>query len=139
MANDTFKIALADDHPILREVLKKALTENSDIEVIGDVGDGIALINLLGHSAVLPDMVILDVSMPLLDGPEIARCIRELFPKIKILMFTMHAEADIVSQAFKAGADGYLLKEENARELFAAIHAIRRGKIYRSPRLEFTN
>ncbi len=139
MANDTFKIALADDHPILREVLLKALSADSDIEVIAAVGDGVALINLLGHSTVLPDLVILDVSMPLLDGPEVARCIRELFPKIKILMFTMHAEADIVSRAFMAGADGYLLKEENAEELFTAIHAIRRGKMYRSPRLESAN
>jgi DNA-binding NarL/FixJ family response regulator len=80
-------------------------------------------------------MVILDVSMPRLAGSDVARQIRKLFPTIKILMFTMHAERECVSRAFRAGADGYLLKEESASELFAAIDALRSGYRYRSPLL----
>jgi DNA-binding NarL/FixJ family response regulator len=136
---NTFKIALADDHRIIRDTLRMALSSSGDMEVIADAGDGLALLNILEHLPVLPDMVILDVSMPMLAGPDVARHIRELFPRIKILMFSMHAEMEYVSQAFMAGADGYLLKEESAEELFAAIDAIRNGQTYRSPRLEFLN
>ncbi len=134
-----FKVALADDHPILREIVRKILSESDEIEIVGDVGDGVALLSLLEHLPILPDMVILDIAMPLLTGPEVARLIRRSFPGIKILMFTMHAEAEFVSQAFKAGVDGYLLKEESAGELFAAIDAIRSGQVYRSPLLEYRN
>jgi len=135
----TFKVALADDHPVLREVVRKVLSDSNDIEVIADVGDGVALLHLLDRLQVLPDMVILDVAMPRLAGPEVARYIRKLFPRIKILMFTMHAEDEYVSQAFRAGANGYLLKDENPAELFTAIYAIRGGHTYRSPLLESGN
>ncbi len=136
---NTFKIVLADDHAVIRSLLRKALASNGDMEVIADACDGMALLNLLQHIAILPDMVILDVSMPMLPGPEVARHIRELFPKMKILMFSMHEEMEYVSRAFMAGADGYLLKEEGAEELFAAIAAIRHGQIYKSPRLGSRN
>lgn len=130
-----FKIALVDDHAILRRVLRKALCACGEIEVIADLNDGAALLNLLSHLKVLPDMVILDVSMPNLTGLEVARHMRDLFPSIKILIFTMHNECEYVSQAFQVGVDGYLLKDDNADELFTAIHAIRSGHIYRSPLL----
>jgi two-component system, NarL family, response regulator NreC len=131
-----FRIALADDHAILRDILRKTLSERVEIEVIADVSDGIALLNLLGHLKVLPDMVILDYAMPQLTGLEVARHIRDFFPQIKILMFTMHDENEYVSQAFQVGVDGYLLKEDNAEELFNAINAIRSGQTYRSPLLK---
>jgi DNA-binding NarL/FixJ family response regulator len=130
-----FKIALVDDHAILRGVLRKALCACRGIEVIADLSDGSALLNLLSHLKVLPDMVILDVSMPKLTGLEVARLMRDLFPGIKILIFTMHDEYEYVSQAFQAGVDGYLLKADNAEELFTAIHSIRNGHTYRSPLL----
>jgi DNA-binding NarL/FixJ family response regulator len=130
-----FTVALADDHPILRAMLKTILSEDKEIEVVADVGDGIALLKLLRRLPVLPDMVIIDFTMPYLAGPELIRKVRKLFPEIKILMFTMHAEMEYASEAFVAGANGYLLKEEAPDELFAAIHAIRIGQTYRSPRL----
>ncbi len=136
---NTFKIAVADDHAIMRNLLRQTLALSNDMEVIADVCDGITLLDLLEHLPILPDMVILDVSMPMLPGPEVARHIRELFPKIKILMFSMHTEMEYVSQSFMAGADGYLLKEEGAEELFAAIKVIRQGQRYKSPRLESPN
>jgi DNA-binding NarL/FixJ family response regulator len=131
-----FKIALADDHAILRDIVRKSLSGSREIEVVADVGDGIDLLYLLDHLKVLPDMVILDFSMPQLTGPEVARHIRDLFPEIKILMFTMHDENEYVSEAFKAGVDGYLLKEDNIEELFKAINVIRSGQTYRSPLLK---
>ena len=130
-----FTVALADDHAVLRAMLRSILSASDDIEVVADVGNGIELLNLLSRLPVLPDMVILDFTMPHLTGPELIRKVRSLFPEIKILMFTMHAEREYASQAIVAGANGYLLKEEVPEELFAAIHAIRAGQVYRSPRL----
>jgi DNA-binding NarL/FixJ family response regulator len=130
-----YKIALVDDHTILRRVLRKSLCDCRGIEVIADVSGGAALMSLLNHHKVLPDMVILDVSMPQQTGLEVAGHLRDLFPDIKILIFTMHDEQEYVSQAFKAGVNGYLLKEDNTDELFSAINAIRCGQTYRSPML----
>jgi DNA-binding NarL/FixJ family response regulator len=130
-----YKIALVDDHAILRRVLRKALCECGWIEVIADVSGGAALLNLLNHLKTLPDMVILDISMPQQSGLELAQYMRDLFPSIKILIFTMHDEQEYVFQAFKVGVNGYLLKGDNTEELFAAINTIRCGQTYRSPLL----
>lgn len=130
-----FTIALADDHPFLRTMLRTILSGSGDIEVVADVGDGVELLDLLASLPILPDMVIIDLTMPRLTGPELIRKVRRQFPKIKILTFTMHAEMEYASQAIVAGANGYLLKEEVPDELFAAIHAIRAGQIYKSLRL----
>jgi DNA-binding NarL/FixJ family response regulator len=132
---DCYKVALVDDHAILRKVLRKTLCNCRGIEVVADVSGGAALLNLLNHLKVLPDMIILDVSMPQQTGLELARLIRDLFPNIKILIFTMHNEREYVSQAFKVGVHGYLLKGDKTEELFAAIEAIRCGQTYRSPLL----
>jgi DNA-binding NarL/FixJ family response regulator len=128
-----YKIALVDDHAILRRVLKKALSDSGGIEVIADVGGGAALLDILNRLKVLPDMVILDISMPQQNGLELARCMRDLFPSIKILIFTMHDEQEYVFRAFKAGVNGYLLKGDNTEELYTAIDTIRGGQTYRSP------
>jgi DNA-binding NarL/FixJ family response regulator len=130
-----YKIALVDDHAILRSVLKKALCDCGGIEVIADVGGGAALLNILNRLKTLPDMVILDISMPHQSGLELARYMRDLFPSIKLLIFTMHDEQEYVFQAFAVGVNGYLLKGNNTEELFAAINTIRRGQTYRSPLL----
>ena len=128
------RIALADDHPLIREILKKTLSEQ-DMEVVAEAPDGVELLDVLSHLPVTPDIVILDFAMPRLVGPEVARYIRQLFPQIKILMLTMRAEKEYAAQAFAAGVNGYLLKEESVDELFVAIHAVCSGKRYSSPRL----
>jgi len=128
------KIALADDHPLLREILKKTLSER-DFEVVAEAPDGVELLDILSRLPVSPDIVILDFTMPRLIGPEVARYVRQLFPQIKILMLTMRAEKECVAQAFAAGVNGYLLKEEGVDALLAAICAVYRGKRYSSPRL----
>lgn len=126
-----YRIVLADDHALIRQGLKKIIEEVADLEVIGEAGDGIELLSLL--NTVTPHMVILDVSMPNLRGIEAVREIKKKYAEVKVLILTMHKE--YLHQAFSASADGYLLKEDADRELFAAIENVRQGRIYVSPRL----
>lgn len=123
-----YRIVLADDHALLRLGLKKIIGGESDLTVVGDVGDGIALLSLL--KKVRTDMVILDISMPNLRGIEATCEIKKIHPRVKVLILTMHKDVEFLRQAIAAGADGYLLKEAMDTELFSAIGKIRSGKIY---------
>ena len=111
------------------------LTEQSHLEVIGEAGDGIELLHLLNSDTMVPQMVILDISMPKLSGIEAARMIKTHRPEIKILILTMHKEKEYVSEALSAGVEGYLLKEDAGTKLFEAIESIRQGGTYLSPLL----
>lgn len=134
--NETpYHIILADDHVILRQGLRKILEEKPGVEVIGEADDGIQLLNLLRLSKLQPHLLILDISMPNLSGIEAARQIKMIYPAIKILILSMHKEKEYVQQAFSAGAEGYLLKEDAGAELFSAINMIRKGGLYVSPLL----
>jgi DNA-binding NarL/FixJ family response regulator len=125
---NTFKIVIADDHVILRQGLKRILSDMRGIEVIGEAGDGLELLKLLSKTS--PDMVLLDISMPNLRGIEAINEIRKTRADLKILVLTMHKGKEYLCEAISAGADGYLLKEDADSELFAAIEKIRSGKIY---------
>ena len=124
---------LADDHVLVRHGLKRILEEKTDLEIAGEVGDGLELLNLLNK--VNPDLIILDVSMPNLRGIEAIPEIRHVRPNAKVLMLTMHKEEEYLYQAISAGANGYLLKDDAEKELFSAIENIQNGKIYISPGL----
>ncbi|HYK91804.1 MAG TPA: response regulator transcription factor [Acidobacteriota bacterium] len=128
-----FRIVLADDHPSVRQIVKAILAEDKEMEVIGEVEDGFALLRFLGDLPTPPDLAIVDISMPKLQGIEVARRIKLLYPSIKILLLTVHQEKEYLSQAFRAGVEGYLLKEEANTSLFTAIQSIRSGKTYQSP------
>ena len=123
-----YRIILADDHLLFRQVIKKSIEEIPGLEVVGEVGDGIELLELLKKSAA--DMIILDISMPNLQGIEAAREIKNLYPKVKILVLTMHKSREYVLSALSAGADGYLLKENAYADLLSAIESIKQGKNY---------
>lgn len=123
-----YRIVLADDHALLRQGLKKIIDGKSDLTVVGDVGDGIALLSLL--KKVRSDMVILDISMPKLRGIEATCEIKKLHPRVKVLILTMHKDVEFLHQAIAAGADGYLLKEAMDTELFSAIKKLRNGESY---------
>jgi len=125
------RIILADDHVLIRQGIKKILERESGIEIIGEAGDGLALLRLLNN--LTPNLVILDISMPNLRGLEVIREIKATHSTIKVLMLTMHKEIEYFHNAISAGADGYLLKEDADTELFAAVQKIRHGKIYISP------
>ena len=120
---------LADDHVLVREGLKMILARRPDFEVAGEAGNGVELLNLLKHGDP-PDAIVLDISMPRLRGIEAIREIKVLAPNVRVLVLTMHKDEDFLSQAFLAGADGYLLKEDVAKELYAALDAILGGGVY---------
>ena len=128
---DRYRIVVADDHVLIRQGLGKIINGNSELEVIGEAGDGIELLALL-HT-VTPHMVILDISMPNFRGIDAIHEIKKKYPNVKILVLTMHKE--YLHQALSAGADGYLLKEDADRDLFSAIENIRQERVYLSPRL----
>jgi DNA-binding NarL/FixJ family response regulator len=120
------RILLADDHALFREGLKLVLGQRPDIEIAGEASDGLELLSMLKHGAD-PDLVILDISMPRLRGIEAIREIKILNDKIRILILTMHKDEDLLCEAFIAGADGYLLKDDITTELFGALDSVLKG------------
>ncbi|MCJ7593803.1 MAG: response regulator transcription factor [Desulfobacterales bacterium] len=125
---EPYRVVLADDHLLFRQGMKRLIEEIPDVEVIGEASDGMELLNLLRK--VSPDLVILDISMPNLRGIEAAREIRMLYPRIKILVLTMHKSKEYLYHSISAGAQGYLLKEDSDVELLSAIETIRNGEVY---------
>ena len=127
------KIILADDHVLIRQGLKKLMEENKSLEVIGEAGDGLELLDVLEIK--VPDLIILDISMPQLRGIEVINEAKRLCPEVKILMITMHKSEQYFLCAMSAGADGYLLKEDSDNELLTAIDMVMDGEMYISPHL----
>lgn len=128
-----YTIVLADDHAMMREGIRKLIDAVENLEVVGEAGDGLALLNLLKKKS--PDMVILDISMPGMRGLEAAREIKSRNPDIHVLILSMHKSEEFLSMALAAGARGYLLKEDSGEELLAAIDRIRNGQTYLSKKL----
>lgn len=125
------RIVLADDHIMLRQGLKRILAERSDLDVVGEAGDGLELLSTVKKTT--PDVVVLDISMPGLRGIEAIPEIKKSCSETRILVLTMHKEEDYLIQALSAGASGYLLKEDADKELYAAIEKVLQGKIFVSP------
>ena len=125
----SYRIYLADDHAMVREGIKLVLAQRPDYEIAGEASDGLELLAMLKRGTP-PDAIILDISMPKLRGIEAIRDIRSISPETKVLVLTMHKDEDSLRQAFVAGANGYLLKEDVAKALFAALESIRKGEIF---------
>jgi DNA-binding NarL/FixJ family response regulator len=106
--------------------VKRIIEETPGLEVVGEANDGLELLNLL--KARLPELVILDISMPHLRGLEAIREIKKLYPRVKVIFLTMHRSREFLQQALEAGADGFLLKEDADLELLRAIDAVKAGK-----------
>lgn len=123
------RVLLADDHRMLREVLARVL--EADCEVVGQVGDGRALIEVAGEKH--PDVVVLDVGMPLLNGLDAARILKKTMPAVKTVVLTVSEDPDLAAEAFRAGVSGFLLKNSAATELLQAINAAVRGETYVTP------
>ena len=128
---EDYRVILADDHCLFRQGIKKILSEFPYIKVIGEAGDGWDLLEIL--IKLTPDLIILDILMPHLNGIETAVKIKDNFPQIKILFLTMYDEIEYLDRAISTGAEGYLLKSDVAIELENAITAIMRGGHYISP------
>jgi len=123
------RILLADDHKLLLEAFQKLL--EPDCEVVGSVTDGRAL--LAAASELEPDIIVLDISMPMLNGLDAGRQIKMTMPDVKLIFLTVNEDPDFVSEAFRVGASGYLLKSSAASELFQAIQDVCRGRAYVTP------
>ncbi len=123
------RVLLADDHRLLREAFAQLLA--ADCDVVGAVADGRAL--LAAAAEVRPDVVVLDVAMPLLNGLDAARRLRLDMPEVKVIFLTMSEDADVAAEAFRVGASGYLLKNSAVSELRRAIREVFRGRSYVTP------
>lgn len=131
--NRKIKIFLADDHKILRESLNILLSQEENIEVIGEAEDGLAV--EAGLRKAVPDILILDISMPKKSGLEVAKNMVKFDSELKIIFLTMHKSEEILAEAFESGARGYVLKENAFEELIKAIHTVKAGKIFVSSEL----
>jgi len=125
------RILLADDHTLFVEALQKVL--EPEFELVGSVADGRALLDVAPRLA--PDIILLDLSMPLLNGIDAAQQLRRVAPDAKLVFLSMHGDPTYVTEAFRAGASGYVLKRASAAELIQAIRAALRGQTYLSPML----
>jgi DNA-binding NarL/FixJ family response regulator len=123
------RVLLADDHRLLREAFAHLLEPGC--EVVGAVGDGRALLE--AAQELRPDIVVLDIAMPLLNGLDAARQLRELMPEVRVIFLTVSEDPDLAADAFRAGAAGYLLKNCAASELFQAIQEVFEGRSYVTP------
>lgn len=125
---DRCKVVIADDHAMFRQGMRRILSEHADLEVIGEAKSGLDLLSLLKKLS--PDLVLLDISMPGLRGLEAVSEIKRMHPNAKILILTMHRDADYLYQAVSSGVSGYLLKEDAEKDLFTAIETVRKGGTY---------
>jgi DNA-binding NarL/FixJ family response regulator len=123
------RIVLADDHRLLREAFAQLLGPACD--VVGSVADGRALLAMAGE--LRPDIVVLDIAMPLLNGLDAARQLKRTMPEIKVIFLTMSEDPDVAAEAFRAGGSGYLLKNSAASELMQAIQEVLQGHSYVTP------
>lgn len=109
---------LADDHRMLREGLRRSMTEEG-FQVVGEAGDGEEAVRLAAE--LQPDVILMDVSMPDVDGVEATRRIRDIIPETRVIMLTMHPDQDVVAAALRAGAAGYLVKDCSTEEIAEAV------------------
>ena len=127
----TIRILIVEDQRIVREGLRAVLEDEDEIAIVGEAANGQQAIELFGQ--LQPDVVLMDLQMPVMDGPEATRRIRELSPDARILVLTTYATDEFIFKALRAGAQGYLLKDASANELLDAIHSIHAGQTLLAP------
>jgi DNA-binding NarL/FixJ family response regulator len=123
------RILIADDHTLVADACRKLL--ESDYEIVATVGDGRALVQVALE--LRPHLIVVDVSMPLLNGLDAGEQVKKLLPSVKLVFLTMNPDADLAAEAFRRGASGYLLKTGTASELIMAVRDVLRGRSYLSP------
>ena len=126
-------VFLADDHAVVRDGLRSYLQSQPDFQVVGDAPNGRRAVHDITRLA--PQIVVMDISMPDLNGVEAARQLREFCPDARVIILSIHANAEYVYRALEAGARGYLLKESAAAELALAIRTVREGRRYLSRKI----
>ena len=125
------RILIVEDQRIVREGLTALLEDEAEVEIAGEAADGQQAVDLFGQ--IQPDVVLMDLQMPLVDGAEATRRIREQAPEAHILVLTTYATDEFIFKALRAGAQGYVLKDASADELLAAIQAVYHGQTWLAP------
>ena len=125
------RVFLADDHLILREGIRALLEKVPDIEMVGEAADGEAAISSIEQ--LMPDVVLMDITMPGINGLEATRLIKQRYPQIKVLILTMHETDQYLSEMLSAGASGYIVKTTDSKELISAIREVNQGDVHLYP------
>lgn len=132
----TISVFLADDHRVLRDGLRVLLEAQDDIEVVGEAENGNKAIE--GIRSIKPNVVVMDITMPELNGIDAAQVIHETSPEIGIVILSIHSDSEHIFRALQAGAQGYLLKESAGSEVVSAVRAVHLGRRYLSPSIRDT-
>jgi DNA-binding NarL/FixJ family response regulator len=135
MPSHRSRILIADDHNLVAELCRKLL--ETEFDVVGIVGEGRALVRAAAN--LKPDVIVADIAMPVLNGIDAGRQVKEMFPAIKLVYLTMNTDPEVAAEAFRRGASGYLLKNCAASELVVAVRDVLRGKSYLSHSLSRDN
>lgn len=130
-AKKKIKILLVDDHPVVRKGLHSCLANRDNLKIVGEAADGAE--SILKAKELLPDIVLMDINMPGMDGLAVTETLRKEAPQIKVLVLSMHSTRDYVLRIIKAGARGYVLKDAPTEELLRAIEAVNAGDAFFSP------
>jgi len=131
MATELIKILVADDHTIVRQGLSRLLEEQDDLKVIGQATNGRKAVDLAKE--LKPDIVIMDIAMPRMNGIEAAKRISRQLPQTKILILSMYSHEHYIQELLETGVSGYLLKDSSGRDIIKAIHAAMKDETYLSP------
>lgn len=128
------RVLLADDHPLVRAGVRRVLDAEPHLIVVGEAEDGTQALAAIRTAA--PDVLVLDLAMPGVDGLAVLRQAKTIRPALRIVVLTMHASPEYVARAIQSGADGYLLKESAVQDLVSAIEAVAAGRAYHSPQIQ---
>jgi DNA-binding NarL/FixJ family response regulator len=134
MTQPSVRVILADDHTLVREGIRRILETEPGFQVVGEVADGRAAVELIRSTEA--DVLVLDLNMEGADGIEVLKVAKAERPDLKVLILTMHAGREYVARAMHEGADAYLLKDSAVQDLVAAIHAVTAGRSFYSPAIQ---
>ena len=126
---------IVDDHPLFREGLKSIISRNSDLEIVGETGTGQEALRLAEKFK--PDMVVMDITLPDINGIDLTRNIKELSPLTRILIVSVHSKIDYITAAFQAGATGYVVKDAPSGKILQALELVARGEYYLDASVSF--
>ena len=133
MKKSRIRLLIVDDHPLVREGLRSCLVQEKHLEIVGEAADGQEAIRLAKNA--VPDIILLDINMPGMNGLEAARLLMKSSPKSKILILTMHDSKEYVNRMVSMGAHGYMLKDSPPSELVTAIETVHQGGTFFSPKI----
>lgn len=117
--SDVIKVAIADDHTLFRTGVKTSLSTRKDIQIVAEAENGMQLLNLLKH--IEPDVILLDITMPIMDGLTTLPEIKKLYPEVKVIMLSMHNDHSIITRMMEVGANSYLTKDSDSEVIYQAI------------------